>query len=99
MESIFTVVFMCIAYIICMCIVKDCAETMFHSYVIKVNGVVSLELREMLMKRKVQGTFVLSSMLLFPLFICFACGYYIGTYIYTILIGNNDEDRIASWLV
>ena len=36
---------------------------------------------------------------LWPLFYCFKLGFFIGTNIYKILINDNYEDRIASWLI
>ena len=36
---------------------------------------------------------------LWPLFYCFKLGFLIGTNIYKILINDNYEDRIASWLI
>lgn len=42
---------------------------------------------------------ILFGFLLWPLFFCFKFGYYIGCGIYKILIDNEYEDRIASWVM
>ena len=35
---------------------------------------------------------------LFPLYLCFTVGFFIGEKMYEILIDNDEENRIASWV-
>lgn len=44
-------------------------------------------------------TLIFFGVVLWPLFYCFKLGFFIGTSIYKILINDNYEDRIASWLI
>lgn len=35
---------------------------------------------------------------LFPLYLCFIVGFFIGEQVYEVLIDNDEENRIASWV-
>lgn len=60
-------------------------------------GVVSVKMTSFLMIHK--NLVATVGMVLFPLYWCFVLGSIFGEKIYRTLIDNDDENRIASWLV
>lgn len=72
-------------------------QTQRRRYVNKSSGVISNKLINFLERER--NTVITFGGILFPLYWCFVGGCFFGKRIYEVLIDNNDENRIASWVV
>ena len=66
-------------------------------YIEKSYGIVSKKMVRILERNK--ELFVIIGSVMFPLYYCFRFGFFVGGIAYGILINDNYEDRIASWVV
>ena len=97
MENIFTIELMLMVYAVLAVLSSKVVKEEIDTYLAKRKGIVSDKMLSILQENK--KTFKVVGAILFPLFYCFSLGFYIGVDIYDILINQNDEDRIASWVI
>ena len=75
-----------------------------------IRGSITDSIEEVTRNRRVESTSLLKFIInnkkiiirycavLFPLYLCFTVGFFIGERVYEILIDNDEENRIASWV-
>ena len=90
-------IFLVAAYLCGVLLTLGEVDSFRQKYLCKNEGVVSVKLINFLQLEK--KSVAAYSAMVFPLFWCFMLGCYFGDKVHEILIDNNDENRIASWVV
>ena len=91
----FEIIFMILAYAIIGVSSITTIDNSIYDY--KSRTVQSLQMKMFLHDNNKRLIFY--GVVLWPLFYCFKFGFFIGASVYKILIDDNYEDRIASWLI
>ena len=97
-ERFVYVLILCIViYIIGAVVSINVINISIRQYIEKSHGIVSRKMVRILDHNK--DLFIIFGCVLFPLYYCFRFGFFVGRIVCELLIDDNYEDRIASWVV
>lgn len=94
---VYVLIFCIVIYVIGIIASIKVVNASIEEYIGKSHGIVLKKMVRILERNK--ELFVIFGSIMFPLYYCFKFGFFVGKIVYDLLIDDNYEDRVASWVV